>query len=143
MACHLYLGTKDSSNLAIMPEINIFLTETSGCRTTYEKINTRSFNWVISYYLHLPCRIGICCFARKIIILFVYPSKTNYNNLSSYPVTILDQQSTCSTLPSRNARILVIFLNSAYRLTLDLIKRSISNPREYSSCTKKIFYSMK
>lgn len=37
---------------------------------------------------------------------------------------------TCSTFPSRKARIRVTFLNSAYLLTFDLISRSINRPRE-------------
>lgn len=37
---------------------------------------------------------------------------------------------TCSTFPSRKARIRVAFLNSAYLLTFDLIRRSINRPRE-------------
>lgn len=42
---------------------------------------------------------------------------------------------TCSTFPSRKARTRVAFLNSAYLLTLDLMRRSINRPREYSNCT--------
>lgn len=42
---------------------------------------------------------------------------------------------TRSTFPSRKARIRVAFWNSAYLLTLDLIRSSINRPRENSSCT--------